>query len=783
MGIFVTGLIALFGLIIMIPINYTGSFKDFGIDSNKTVTGLATISMANIDPDNPEDEKRFYAHSIASIFNTLVVCIGLYNVYRKYVSYRVEHLSRKRPENYTVRLSGFDKSYFTEDKIREYFDRISPDMVHQVKVVPYIPKLDNLRKKRFQLVKAKEANMIDFRKRLKDDNYTKTETKTSKILTRRIKKIDKKLEFLLANPFHWDYSTTEKIKDMIPSHPKLGLIYEKQLKDTAVGKAAGVVTSNIGEGLGKVVRTIDNTIDATVDTLAGFNIPIATEKTITNTAYITFKSIPDARICTRVVLGKTPQWDVHPAPEPNDILWPNHSPDIGSLQRISSWLVGVTIIFFLVFFWVIPTTLAAGLANLQTLSQLEFLDFIVEWTSVNPELKSIIEGLLPQLVILGFFLLLIPLIQYVTELTDYPRSRTSRTRLILRKYFVFKIVNIYMAGLLANSFFSIIDQLQDILERPLTLLDLLGTAIPTQASFFINFVVTSALRETTLRLLRPHIVIKELFVLYLWVKTPRDWKALYKPERFDYAEAYADRAFIMIVTLCYSSIAPLILPFGVLYFLIMYLTEKYKLLFTCKNKEESGGVLWTTVFNQLCIGVVLYHLTMIGVFVLRHFIFGIVISSILASLVLIFMWHMSNSWEPIATYGSLEHVIEVVDSGKEDLTIPESSKLFYYNYVHPSILPVPKKEQEMHYISEDDAPEIFSKKTLMKENVLNKEENLDDDDDVNIKDIESETDSDDINIDVENVIANGKINEDMVSESVLDEDSYIEMDDKTETQL
>jgi len=183
---------------------------------------------------------------------------------------------------------------------------------------------------------------------------------------------------------------------------------------------------------------------------------------------------------------------------------------------------------------------------------------------------------------------------------------------------------------------------------------------------------------------------------------------MYKPEVFEYYEAYPDKAFIFVIVLCYSSIAPLILLFGLLYFLIMYLTETYRLLYVCESKSHSGGMLWTTGFNQVCFGVGLYHVTMIGIFLLNQYIYGAAIGFIMLLWIIGFTYYMNTRWYPIAYYGSMESLVE------EDELVPPDSDVFGYVYCHPSLLPIPLNKQEFFGVAQqsfspspENTPEKF----------------------------------------------------------------------------
>merc|ERR1711991_985359 len=84
-------------------------------------------------------------------------------------------------------------------------------------------------------------------------------------------------------------------------------------------------------------------------------------------------------------------WAVEPAPHPKTVDWSalrvNHVP-----RWIRSLIVNI-VTFLLIFFWMIPVTFAASLANLQTLSTV--LPFLTPLLDAAPAAKGFIEGFLP----------------------------------------------------------------------------------------------------------------------------------------------------------------------------------------------------------------------------------------------------------------------------------------------------------------------------------------------------------------------------------------------------
>jgi len=357
----------------------------------------------------------------------------------------------------------------------------------------------------------------------------------------------------------------------------------------------------------------------------------------------------------------------------------------------------------LIVFWIIPFAVATGLSNLQTIASIPGFGLLVTFIDFNSTIKSIVEGFLPQLIIIIFFIILLPLIDLIVNKTFLPLYRTEKIRSVIIVYFAFKIVNIYCAGLLTNSFWSIINQLETIVEEPVTLVNILGKAVPAQAIFFINFVVVAALTGTMLKLWKPGTLVSEGLGLCCLATTPRDYRELYRPEQFTYRDSIPDMIFILVVVLCYSNVQPLILPFGILYFFLLSLVETHRLNYVCRQKSLGGGLMWCTMFNMGCFGVGVYGVTMLGVFALKQFVAGVIISILVVVCVIVFACYMNQRWFPTAHFGSYASMV------KHNRFVPASSDVFRNLYVRPSMLPVPPEQLEF-YDDLDEVVEVNSNK-------------------------------------------------------------------------
>jgi calcium permeable stress-gated cation channel len=84
-----------------------------------------------------------------------------------------------------------------------------------------------------------------------------------------------------------------------------------------------------------------------------------------------------------------------------------------------------------------------------------------------------------------------------------------------------------------------------------------------------------------------------------------------------YGWVYPQLVMVLMIMVTYSWVAPLLMPFGVLFFLFSYTMYKYQLLYVYINNDQSGGFMWYAVFNRSLVALMFAILTLLGYLGLR----------------------------------------------------------------------------------------------------------------------------------------------------------------------
>lgn len=184
----------------------------------------------------------------------------------------------------------------------------------------------------------------------------------------------------------------------------------------------------------------------------------------------------------------------------------------------------------------------------------------------------------------------------------------------LRAYFVFCVVNFFLATTMADSVFATVKNIQ----KPMDVVNLLGTSLPGYATFFCSFIMLKALSGFPLQLLDLPRVIQTAFRRKYSALVSNDSDDVELPGHVYYGETYPVHLLIFVIGVSYSTIAPLAVVISLLYFLLGYCACKYQVLYVAQPVYESGGTFWPLVFDRMMVGLLICQLATLGLFGLKQ---------------------------------------------------------------------------------------------------------------------------------------------------------------------
>jgi len=111
----------------------------------------------------------------------------------------------------------------------------------------------------------------------------------------------------------------------------------------------------------------------------------------------------------------------------------------------------------------------------------------------------------------------------------------------------------------------------------------------------------------------PQFIVKKLRILIAQTDYEKFYASLIK-KYFDYGFNYSFSITVFVLTLCFSTTVPLIVPFGCLFFYLKYFVDKYNLLFVYPVEFESHGNIGFIVLKFTLLGIFFYQFIISNLF-------------------------------------------------------------------------------------------------------------------------------------------------------------------------
>ncbi|KAM5587572.1 CSC1-like protein ERD4 [Rosa sericea] len=363
------------------------------------------------------------------------------------------------------------------------------------------------------------------------------------------------------------------------------------------------------------------------------------------------------------------KWTVTDASEPRQVLWPNLK--IKFFQRQVRQYVVYIIVALTVVFYMIPIAFISAFTTLDNLVKLiPFIKPVVNQSA----LKTVLEAFLPQLALI-IFLALLPKLLFALSKAEGIPSQSHAVRAASGKYFYFTVFNVFLGVTIGGTLFSTFKEIE---KEPNKIISLLATSLPGNATYFVTFVALKFFMGYGLELSRlVPLIIFHLKRKYL-CKTEGELKAAWQPSDLGYGTRVPGDLLIVTIVLCYSVIAPLIIPFGVLYFGIGWLVLRNQALKVYCPAYESYGRFWPHMQIRILAALILYQVTMLGFFGVKKFIYAPFVIP-LPILSLIFCYVCSKKFYRFFKDAALE----VASHELKD--IPNMEQI-YKSYLPPSLI-------------------------------------------------------------------------------------------------
>ncbi|KAG2200841.1 hypothetical protein INT47_001372 [Mucor saturninus] len=333
-----------------------------------------------------------------------------------------------------------------------------------------------------------------------------------------------------------------------------------------------------------------------------------------NSAFIEFNQQVAAHMAAQSLMHKE---SMQMAPRyiqiaPSDIIWENMN--IKSYERMLRRFVSISITTVIIIFWAVPVVFVQAVANINELAKV--LPFLSVINKLGPQVVGIIQGILPA-VALSILISLVPVIFTILSTKEGIPQRSFVQLSVLHKFFFFQLIDVVLVSTLSGGILAMIEQIKNIASNPFGIINTLSENLPKASTFFITFVMLQSTNQSGQAMLQlvPYIL---SYIMPMFATTPRD---IYNQKRtcpnVNLGTLIPAQTIIFVLGLEYGVIAPLILPFVCLFFVLQYFVYLYQFLYVYEIPFETAGRAFPRAIRHVYIGLFISQLTLIGLFAIR----------------------------------------------------------------------------------------------------------------------------------------------------------------------
>lgn len=393
-------------------------------------------------------------------------------------------------------------------------------------------------------------------------------------------------------------------------------------------------------------------------------------------AFVFFRTRYAAVVTSEVLQSSNPMyWVTDLAPEPHDVYWSNLWIPYRQLWFRKIAILVFSIVFVLLF--IIPVAFVQGLTHLDQLRQIfPFLDGLLK----KKFAIEIVSGYLPS-VILQLFLYIVPPVMLLFSSVEGSISHSARKKSTCWKVLYFNIWNVFFVNVFSGSVISQINAISSPKDIPTQL----AKAVPSQATFFITYVLTSGWASLSSEVMQLFGLIWNFIKRHIlrWKDDPASVPT------FPYHTEVPRVLLFGLLGFTCSILAPLILPFLLVYFFLGYVVYRNQIVNVYCSKYETGGQMWPIAHNATIFSLVLSQIIAIGVFGIKESPISSSFTIPLVILTLLFNEYCRQRFYPIFNKFSAQDLIEL---DREDERSGRLEEIL--EQLHPAYCQVPADTTE-----------------------------------------------------------------------------------------
>lgn len=365
-------------------------------------------------------------------------------------------------------------------------------------------------------------------------------------------------------------------------------------------------------------------------------------------AFVTMDSVASAQMAAQTVIDPhVYRLIARLAPAPHDVCWDNlhlSRSDRFIRANIISIIIGFSTVGL-----IFPVIYLSTFISLKTIEK--FWPALGELISQSDTL-TLLMGLVPPYLYTLLNVSVPYFYQYLSTMQGYVSSGQIELS-ALSKNFFYLFFNLFLIFTLAGTASNVWALFSDTTKVAYEL----ANSLKTLSLFYVDLILLQGLGMFPFRLLQAGDVAFEIIGKIFYCRTARDFRKLYYvPPIFDFSLILPQHILIMIITMSYSIMSTKIVTAGLVYFLLGFYTYKYQLMYTMVHPQHSTGQSWPMIFRRVCLGLVIFQLTMAGTLALeRAFVSaGLIVPLVLSTFVVVYTFE--KDYRPLSFFIALRAI-------------------------------------------------------------------------------------------------------------------------------
>ncbi|KAF8267559.1 DUF221-domain-containing protein [Lactarius quietus] len=281
---------------------------------------------------------------------------------------------------------------------------------------------------------------------------------------------------------------------------------------------------------------------------------------------------------------------------PEDVIWDNlvMNPYERRIRTALSWCATIGLIIV----WAIPVAFVGFVSNVHSLcTTYHWLAWLCK---IPPIVISIIQ-----------------VMRMLARFEGIPQ-RTGVELSLMDRFFLFEVINGFLVVTLSS---GIIAALPGLVNNPSSVPTLLAQNLPKSSTFFLTFIILQGLSGTAGGFLQAVPLVLYYVKITLLGSTPRSvYNIKYSPRTSNWGTLFPATTLLVVITLGYSIISPIINGLAFAAFFLFYMLYKY--LFTWVNDQplssDTGGLFFPKAIQHLFVGLYVQQLCLCALFFLAQ---------------------------------------------------------------------------------------------------------------------------------------------------------------------